>query len=660
MNNRPLRLLASVAAVLIFLFFTAILLLYARPRGESSYSFELGGFGELEGDYMLSAEDYDQKGWTVFVQEGQRCRELTADGFGGFSGLSFLGQTFYFSRVMTEEVRQPVLTLDAANRSVVVFLDDELLYSDAPAQDNRIGHLNLTFLPWDRDVVTVSLPPDYLGKTLTVAQSSGNPETQALPPIEELRVYPCVVTLAEAYAQEQELISAGFSTALTVALCFSLGLTALSSFLWQGFHQVWNPSLALLSLAGFVLMASRILSAQFFYFFFPELFLDLKAVCWSVFLSLLLVYLGYQGGWGRQLLWALAGVSAGSALPGLFFPDSLWLTLSEWSGLLGLAAALVLSLTWRKSGLPFFRLFTPMLLAVLSAAGTAILIGCLLSPSLRYYLWTQLLAVFTMGLCRFFLWRLAVLFLLPTIVAETVFFLRWDTQRRTERQLLLQQGERAMENYENLRRHSQELAPLRHDLRHHCAVLRGLCHSGELDRISDYLDTISAWTQPPEGDYTIHPVVNIILTDFLRRCRELDIRASVRVELPPHLPVPDADLCALLTNLLENAVEANKKIPEGVERWLRVAIHIRGQYLYIGVENARFHPVRRSGEQDLPHSDKPGAGHGLGLRSARSIARKYNSELRLKAPPGPFSASTALLLPEESDSAPSLSAAARS
>ena len=247
-----------------------------------------------------------------------------------------------------------------------------------------------------------------------------------------------------------------------------------------------------------------------------------------------------------------AGRSVRRLVPaGTFLPQLPVATLSEWSGLLGLAAALVLSLTWRKAGSSFFRLFTPMLLA----------------------------------------------------------------------------------------------------------VLRGLCHSGELNRVSDYLDTISAWTQPPEGDYTIQPVVNIILTDFLRRCRELDIRASVRVELPPHLPVPDADLCALLTNLLENAIEANKKIPEGVERWLRVAIHIRGQYLYIGVENARFHPVRRSGEQDLPHSDKPGAGHGLGLRSARSTARKYNSELRLKAPPGSFSASTALL-PEESDSAPSLSAAA--
>lgn len=656
MNNRTVRLLAAAASVLIFLFFTAILLLYVYPWEETSYSFSIADFGDFEGSYAPAFTDYDQKGWTVFVQEGEQRRELTPDGFGGFSGLSRPDQTFYFSRVMTERVDRPTLTLGAANRAVAVFLDDELLYSDAPGQDNRVGYLNLSTLAWDRDPLTVSLPPDYLGKTLTVAQSNSAECLQDIPPVEDLRVYPCEVTLAGAYAQEQGLISRSFSIALTAALCFALGVTALFSFLWQGFHQAWDPGLALLSLAGFVLMVSIVFSADFFYFYFSDLSMDIPGACRAVFLSLLLAYLGHRGERGRQALWILAGVSGAAALPGYLFFNSTWTSLSEWTGLLGLAAALVLALIWRKDGNPFFRLFTPMLLAVLVTAGTAVLIRCLFSPSLRYFLRTQFLVLFN---CDFLLRQLAILFLLPAAAAGAVFFLRWDTRRRTERQLLLQQGERAMENYENLRRHSEELAALRHDLRHHCTVLRGLCQAGDPDRVSDYLDTISAWTQPPEGDYTVHPVVNIILTDFLKRCRELGIRSTVRVELPRRLPVPDADLCALLTNLLENAIDANKKIPEGTERWLRVAIHIRGEYLYIGVENARFNPVRRSGEEELPRSDKPGAGHGLGLRSARSIARKYNSELRLKAPPGSFSASTALLLPEKSDPAPSVPAAAR-
>lgn len=99
-------------------------------------------------------------------------------------------------------------------------------------------------------------------------------------------------------------------------------------------------------------------------------------------------------------------------------------------------------------------------------------------------------------------------------------------------------------------------------------------------------------------------------------------------------------------NLLENALEANEQSPEGADKWLRVVMHIRGEYLYIGVENARFTPVCFDPEEGLFRSTKSGGLHGMGLRSARAAARKYHSELVLEASEGAFSASTALLLPD--------------
>ena len=75
-------------------------------------------------------------------------------------------------------------------------------------------------------------------------------------------------------------------------------------------------------------------------------------------------------------------------------------------------------------------------------------------------------------------------------------------------------------------------------------------------------------------------------------------------------------------------------------------MHIRGQYLYVGVENARFTAVERSEEGGLFRSTKEGGSHGYGLKSAQAVAWKYHSELRLEAAEGSFSASTALLLPE--------------
>ena len=73
------------------------LLRYARPeQTAATYDLSLRWAGEaMPGDWV-----YDQKGWQVFVQEGDTPVALTADGFGGFSGDVQPGQTFYFSRVL--------------------------------------------------------------------------------------------------------------------------------------------------------------------------------------------------------------------------------------------------------------------------------------------------------------------------------------------------------------------------------------------------------------------------------------------------------------------------------------------------------------------------------------------------------------------------------
>ena len=95
--------------------------------------------------------------------------ELAPDGFGGFNRLEEPGQTFYFSRVLTEEVDSPTLRLDAGDRTFAVFLDGVLLYTDCPELDNRIGYLRLPSLDWYREEpLLVTLPLDYEGKTLTV------------------------------------------------------------------------------------------------------------------------------------------------------------------------------------------------------------------------------------------------------------------------------------------------------------------------------------------------------------------------------------------------------------------------------------------------------------------------------------------------------------
>ena len=98
----------------------------------------------------------------------------------------------------------------------------------------------------------------------------------------------------------------------------------------------------------------------------------------------------------------------------------------------------------------------------------------------------------------------------------------------------------------------------------------------------------------------------------------------------------------VLMNLLQNALA-----PEGVRKWLRVDLHIRGVHLYIGVENSRFAPVDYDAERDLCRTTKEDkSAHGYGLKAVQAVARKYQSELLLKFPDHTFSAATALQMPD--------------
>lgn len=167
----------------------------------------------------------------------------------------------------------------------------------------------------------------------------------------------------------------------------------------------------------------------------------------------------------------------------------------------------------------------------------------------------------------------AALTMAAGILAAFMDLFRRESQRRTEERLLLQRGELIRENYENLRKHNEEIQTLRHDLRHHVTALQGLCREGDMEEIQRYLESLS---QRPElnriSGYTVHPAVDAVLTAMLARGAEAGVCAEAKVDLPPELPIPNSDLCPLLMNLLENALEANEKAPEGAEKWLRVTL----------------------------------------------------------------------------------------
>ena len=103
----------------------------------------------------------------------------------------------------------------------------------------------------------------------------------------------------------------------------------------------------------------------------------------------------------------------------------------------------------------------------------------------------------------------------------------------------------------------------------------------------------------------------------------------------------DVELCSVLSNLLDNAVESCEKLPVD-NRFMRVYIHkFKGQF-YLSVQNSAGEVKRRNG---IFCSDKQGC-HGFGLFRIDRIAKKYGGYVNRQYEEGVFA--TELMIPLES------------
>lgn len=313
---------------------------------------------------------------------------------------------------------------------------------------------------------------------------------------------------------------------------------------------------------------------------------------------------------------------------------------------LTIAALLVLGALECRDGNPRFRFVLGcagvFAGAGLAACGVSLARTGALPPTLEMYLGAPLVWLEQMLFC----W--STLLLVLCLMESALAHIRHVAQRETELRVLSARESLTREQLAAVRESAAALGKLRHDVKNHYLVLQKLSAAGERERLDAYLKELAAEAaEIPALQYARHPAVNAVLTVFLTRARKQGVEVECRAELPEALPFPDTELCTVLMNLLQNALDANALAPEGARKWLQIDLHIRGVHLYIGVENSRFAPVDYDGESGLCRTTKADkSAHGYGLKAVRAVARKYSSELVLQFPEGSFSAATALQMPD--------------
>lgn len=174
----------------------------------------------------------------------------------------------------------------------------------------------------------------------------------------------------------------------------------------------------------------------------------------------------------------------------------------------------------------------------------------------------------------------------------------------------------------NALRESQELARrYRHDLRHHLQYVSSCIENGQDEQAQSYISNIYREIESQKVKrYCENEAANLILSSFDARAAKEGIKIEVEGALPAFVLLSDSDLCVLLSNALENALNACLPIAaEKTKCTIDVKFYERESRLFLQITNPCRQEVRF--ENGIPVSDRPN--HGVGVQSICAIVQKH-------------------------------------
>lgn len=215
--------------------------------------------------------------------------------------------------------------------------------------------------------------------------------------------------------------------------------------------------------------------------------------------------------------------------------------------------------------------------------------------------------------------------------------------KKAEKKLETYQHELIETHYREVDNMYRQIRGWRHDYKNHIQTMKAYAAAEDWESIKKYLDLLDEdLTKVDTVIKTGNPMTDAILNSKISLAKSKGINVVADAHIPVKLKISEIDLCCIIGNLFDNAIEASEKLPEG-ERVIRVYMDMRNTQLYISFTNLTSGGKLKK-EGKLFKSTK-GEGHGLGLSRIDAIIERSDGYISRNSEDGAFT--TEILLPQE-------------
>lgn len=235
---------------------------------------------------------------------------------------------------------------------------------------------------------------------------------------------------------------------------------------------------------------------------------------------------------------------------------------------------------------------------------------------------------------------IGILLLISSMGLLTSLSILFYASRSVRQDFIQRQQASQISYYKKVQQQQKHLLSFKHDIKNHNIALQSLAGAGKLEELKSYLNAITETSGISNPEiHTGNGIADAILTEKITASQKNGISFLWDAVFPPDGFISDYDLCVILGNALDNALESCSKCKEK-QPFIRLEGRTVKTYFLLEIQNS----IVPNPDKPFFHTSKPNPEfHGFGLKQIQDAVKKNHGEWDISIKKGVFSLS--LMLP---------------